>query len=363
MNHHDGQRELEWLPAGQGFAPEALVHWQGKVQGQPLETVLPGVHTVVLGPHAGVALPGELRPFIASGLSRRQQYDYADWNTGPLGRAWAAATPGLLFIENPHARLVQDPNRPPPSDPLAMLREFHARLARQRAGEPGISFAGVDAVRPLSFAGAEFLPAPPDEAGWQALGRALAQCRRLGWAPYQAAVSEVLERRLALAPQRPLLLLSLHDTMNTRMGPDGALDQARAPAERLPDWVNFGNLGDAHGEAPAGTAESTLSLAPQRLRRIVAAWQQALQAPAGAFTLNTPYRGAYETQHWGALVRRRGAAGSGALQLEFRRETLLGAEAVAWLRRPGRDWPPLDTAHLQRTAQALSQAVLIEVAA
>ena len=64
--------------------------------------------TIVLGPHAGARFPAELQPFVDATLTRRKQYDYSDVITSSLGRAWAAANPGVVFVENPHSRLALD---------------------------------------------------------------------------------------------------------------------------------------------------------------------------------------------------------------------------------------------------------------
>lgn len=109
--------------------------------------------------------------------------------TSSLGRAWAAADPGVVFVENPHSRLVLDPNRSPPADVMPGLREFFVRLQRQRAGEK-IPFGGIDAVFK------------------------------------------------ARKPGTALRVISLHDIMNTKMRADGAIVVERPAADRLPQLVN-----------------------------------------------------------------------------------------------------------------------------
>ena len=80
-------------------------------------------------------MPGDwdLLPPGDPALTRRKQYDYSDAITSPLGRAWAAADPAVIFVECPHSRVVLDPNRAPPADAMSSLREFFRRLERLRA--------------------------------------------------------------------------------------------------------------------------------------------------------------------------------------------------------------------------------------
>lgn len=322
--------DLLWLDAGRTHGFDDLVFWQDRGR-KPFEAVASDIRTVVLGPHASAAFPAELKPFIAPGLTRRKQFDFSDVLTSALGRAWAAADPTLVFIENPHSRLVMDPNRAPPDQPLQGLREFWARLARQRAGEKGVSFAGVDAIRPITFSGEDVLLEPADEGGWAALARALSLSHALGPQAYGAAVESVIDKVCANGAGQGLLVISLHDTMNTQMRADGAIVVERPEADRLPAWVNLGNRGNEQGEG------SAVSLPAPALRRLAADWARALGAAPGEISLNVPYKGAHETLRWGQALA--GQAHSGALQAEFRREALLGPAATIHLQQPGTDWP------------------------
>ena len=180
---------IDWIPAGQQFGFDDLVFWQGKGEA-PFSAVAKRIDTIVLGPHASARFPAELRPFVDAGLTRRKQYDYSDVITSSLGRAWAAADPGVVFVESPHSRLAHDPNRAPPADVMSGLREFFARLERQRAGEK-VAFGGIDAVRPITFSGETVLRPPADEAEWSALA-----ARAGGGAPPRARrVSRCLRQR------------------------------------------------------------------------------------------------------------------------------------------------------------------------
>jgi N-formylglutamate amidohydrolase len=348
-------KELLWIEAGRRFRPEELVFWQARGR-RALSEVAEGVDTLVLGPHASAAFPAELRPHIAPALSLRKQCDYSDCLTATLGRAWAAADAGVVYIENPVSRLVQDANRAPPADALGGLQEFFRRLARQRAGEPA-GFGGVDAIRPITFSGEDVLLEPASPAEWQALGELLRDAAERTVAVYRACCEQVLELLVEKRPPgAPLRVISLHDTMNTKMRADGAIVVERPAEDRLPDWMNLGNRGDEQGDE----AGEPLSLSGAELRRIARAWAQALglseEDGQRAIRLNKPYKGAYETQHFGALLRPLGQAQIGALQLEFRREALLDSAALARLHGPGQDWPEPDAAHLQAIAAALAQA-------
>ncbi|MFN9574417.1 MAG: N-formylglutamate amidohydrolase [Betaproteobacteria bacterium] len=239
--------DLLWIDAGRRFGFDDLVFRHDRQR--PFAQVAGAIDTIVLGPHASAAFPAELRPFIAPALTRRKQCDFSDIITASLGRAWVAADPRVVYVENPVSRLVLDPNRAPPADPIAGLREFYRRLARQRAGEP-VGFGGVDAVRPITFGGEDVLVEPDSAAAWQTLATTLADVAARTVTAYRACCDEVLrtviERRPANAPLR---VFSLHDTMNTKMRADGAIVVERAPADRLPLWAKLCNNCDSQFKA------------------------------------------------------------------------------------------------------------------
>eukprot|EP00966_Prymnesium_polylepis_P123186 2847981-Prymnesium_polylepis.1 len=81
-------RAIEWYRGA--FTFDEMVFWYGKGQGVSFEEAIAKVDTIVTGPHAGVAFPEEFKPFVSDRLTRRNQYDYSDVATGPVGRAWAA---------------------------------------------------------------------------------------------------------------------------------------------------------------------------------------------------------------------------------------------------------------------------------
>jgi hypothetical protein len=348
---------IDWIPAGQSYDFDELVFWQGKGS-VPFDAAAARIDTLVFGPHAGARFPAELQPFVDTALTRRKQYDYSDIITSPLGRAWAAADPGVVFVECPHSRVVLDPNRAPPAEAMAGLRAFFDRLKRQRGGE-SVGFAGVDAIRPITFSGETVLRQPASEAEWAALAGALAAARRLGHDAYRSTCNHVFETVLEARPRdAALVVVGLHDTMNTKMRTDGALVVERPVADRLPALVNFGNKGDAQGEF----VSEPLSLGAMEMRRIAKAWAQGFElgadAQATAISLNHPYKGGYEIGHYGALLAALQRPHVGAFQVEFLREVLLGPRATGHLQRPGADWPEVDPSHLDGIVAALVAAGL-----
>jgi len=350
--------DLWMLPAGQGHTDNELVHWHGKGH-RSLLAALSEVDTVVLAPHAGAAFPAEWQAFLAPGLSRRQQMDFSDCLTGPLARAWADANARVLAIENPHSRLVSDPNRSPSATPMQDLAECFRRLRQTETGElPALG--GVDGIRPITFSGQPVLLEPSDDTQWQAFERIWRQTCAQGVDVYRQLARDLVAQCLTLCQARgqPLRVFSLHDTMNTKMRPDGALVVERPAADRLPSWLNLGNVGGPEGEAE-DTRPNTLEAV--HARELRGRFEEALQGlerhAEPAVTLNQPYKGAFETQWFGALLRSKAPPGSGAVQLEFLREVLLGPEATAHLHQSGTDWPAPDLTRLTRIGQALAAAL------
>ncbi|MFY7865268.1 N-formylglutamate amidohydrolase [Roseateles sp.] len=341
---------LLWIESGRRFAPAELMHWQGSAS---LQARAASVDTLVLGPHASAAFPAELRPFINPALTRRQQCDFSDCTTAVLGRLWAQADAGVIYIENPHARLALDANRAPPPHWLADLQEFFRRLRLQQSGQTQ-SFSGIDAIRPISFSGMPVLLEPQNAEEWTALADALSQCISQGIAVYRQACEQVLRTVMAARPGKPVRVISLHDTMNTQMREDGALLQPRPAADQLPAWVNFGTLADEQGEVVDEAHPPSYPGASAR--QLLRLWSENLGAEPSDFSLNRPYKGAYETRHFAELLRAHGAPHSGAIQVEFRREALLGEAATACLQKAGEDWPEPELPHLQKIAQALAEA-------
>jgi hypothetical protein len=346
---------LLWIDADRKFGFEDLVFFQGRGT-QDFAARAAHIDTIVLGPHASAAFPVELQDFIAPDLTLRKQCDFSDIITASLGRAWVEADPHVVYIENPMSRLIQDPNRAPATDPMGALREFYQRLKEQRAGAK-ISFSGVDAIRPITFSGEQVLVEPVNHKQWQVLEGILSSAVRRGVEVYTECCEQVLFQVLAArAPEAPLLLISLHDTMNTKMRDDGAIVIERPVADRLPRWVNFGNGGNTEGEVD----NEPVTLDAGTLRRLASAWADAFRLEGAerdeSIWLNRPYKGAFETRHFGARLRTRQNPAVGAVQVEFLRESLLGHAAVETLQQPGSDWPVVNSMHLKKIATALAWA-------
>lgn len=386
----DGDGGLAWVEAGRRFDLDDITWFSGKGE-RPLEEVLPAVDTIVTGPHASAALPEELRPYVAPGLTRRLQFDFSDMSTSAVGRRWAEIDPHVLFVENPHPRAVRDPNRPRPADLEADLREAFRRL---ESGEHRPSIVGVDAVRPVTFGYLPLLRRPGDDLGWRLLAVALTEAAALGVDVYERARDDLVQRVVeakcraltsldpATTPAaevrsaRMLFVLALHDTMNFTALPDGAIAGERAPADRLPDLVALSNRGDEAGEVRAsasgellGAGEMT-TVRPRWLRAVATAYRRAFGAwSPGDVALNRPYLGGNEIQAAGRVLAEleprtvvRHADGSriglvlGAFQDEFLRERLVGPEVTATLMQPGGSWPEVPAGHVADLAEKLRRA-------
>jgi len=355
---------LEWIPAGKTYSFEDVVFWHGKDIGKPFEELVGQIDTIVSGPHASAAFPEELKPFVSDALTRRKQHDYSDVITGPVGRAWVACDPHVVFVENPHSRVVLDPNRARPDNVSCTLKECFSRLRRQRAGESDVTFNGVDAVRPVTFSAEDVLMEPQNDGEWQECISALSTAAELGPLKYSEALEQVFEIVLAARSEGSLTFVALHDTNNFKMRPDGALVIERPAADRLPSFVNFGNLGDAVGDAKNN--EPTSTAGPQ-MRSIAAAWgksfgleQDFMQPAEHAYeehiSFNRPYGGGHELREWSTKFREAGFERIKAFQVEFERGALLGPIAAEALLSPGEDWPHVDVAHVQAVAQKLKVA-------
>jgi hypothetical protein len=361
-----------WLPEGRQFTPEEIVFFR-RQETIPLRDALPRFDVLVTGPHATAAIPAELKPFLSRRLTRRKQFDFSDVSTSAIGRRWAQIDSHVLYVENPHPRLVLDPNRRSPSDLEADLRVAFARIRAAGPGQP-VNLDGVDAVRPVTFAFEPVLLEPVGQAGWCRLVRQLRNCAARGTDVYTATrdrlLGELLRARCPAALTPMLHVVSLHDTMAAVVRPDGAITNARSPLECLPQLVSVANMGDARGEPPtaAGGVPSgpPVTIAPRELRRIAAAFRVAAGVPpmlGGRFVaMNRVYRGGWETiaagrqthcRNWTPLSHGSHSSRIGAYMAEFAREVLLDPLALTTLSSPGTNWPPQEPAHVDRMAQLL----------
>jgi N-formylglutamate amidohydrolase len=356
----------QFLPPGRRFTPDELVFYADP-DDRDLGDALAEADLLVSTPHAGSLIPGELAGLLAPGLTKRLQFDFTDLATGPVARAWARTDRRIVYVENPHPRLVRDPNRDKPADLAATLGEAFARVA---AAGPGhrVDLSGVDAIRPVMF---NFMPLLTPPAGQEELTRmakAFAAAADQGLGVYERTrddlVSRMLEAKLKRARDTgapaALFTLSFHDTMNHTATPDGAVATERAPADRLPGVVALSNRGDAQGEPRAA---EPVTMHPELIRRLAQAHREgfAVTDPSHV-ALNQPYLGSYEVTTFGALFRETAsdaeAAGLtlGAVQAEFRREYLLGDQATADLLRPGTDWPTPPASHTRQLAACMQRS-------
>lgn len=349
------QAGLEWITAGRHFGFDDLVFWQAKGS-QPFEAAAAGIDTILCGPHSSAAFPAELRPFIDPALTRRKQFDFSDDSIAALGRAWAAADPAVVYVENPVSRLIMDPNRPQVNRIEPGLRQAFAALAGARGGT-AVNLSGIDTVRPVTFSGEPVLLEPQDDAGLAALVAVLEDCADRGPRRYARLRDSLIDRVLsARGSHQGLIVLSLHDTMNTQMTADGAIIRPRPEVDRLPWLVNLGNRGDRTGAGPADEVTLPTGAMRRLAAAFVAAWQIPPDKAEAAVTLNHPYKGAHETISIGARLREPTRRKVGAVQVEFLRETLLGPATTARLMSPGSDWPATDQDHLAKVVAALCLA-------
>lgn len=382
QDQHSG---LDWVPEGRAFGFDDLVFYRGKGE-VPFEAVAGRIDLVLTGPHATAAIPRELEPFLQPGLTRRQQHDFSDSSTSDLCRRWVEVDPRAVYVEFPHHRMLFDPNRDWPTDPEAALREFYARHEAHSSGAK-VTFNGIDSIRPVSFSGVSFLRRPADNSEWHRLMAVVDDLGKRGAGPYARVRDEVIERvfeakcahlhsldmdRASIADfnsARMLHVQCVHDTMNATLGSDGAVDQDKPRGDWLPSIVSLGNRGDGLGDArpPARglpmPREDVPTIDGPQFRSLQHALALAFEVPGheieGALALNSPYLGAFECQAIGRLLRTLVPQGvvrhaslekvlhirAGAYQAEFLRETLMGPENAACVRRPGTDWPATDRDH------------------
>jgi hypothetical protein len=386
---------IVWIPAGRTFAFDDIVTFAGKGE-VAFEEVAHRIDLILTGAHATGAIPRELEPFIEPAMTQRKQLDYSDLTTKAIARRWAGIDPHVVYIENPYPRLVFDQNRPPPPDPEATLREIFARVNRSEAGEK-VSYAGLDAIRPVTFANERILQEPVDNDQWSrlvALLRELADRGSWHFSRIRDQVIEtVFEHKCSYLHRLPIETLTaadlhsalnlhvqcVHDTMNTKALPNGAIDQPReSAADLLPGIVALSNRGDVVAGEPRPRDDGkpldpadVPTIAPAALRAVRRAMQLAhgvsdadLEANIG---LNRPYFGSYEIQALApklremavrSIVRHHGGArvlslSLGTYQSEFLREYLLGPANTQAIKTPGNDWPEEQDEHIESVAAKL----------
>ncbi|RKR76379.1 N-formylglutamate amidohydrolase [Frondihabitans australicus] len=374
----DGARVL--IPAGTTFTSDDITFWKGKADGgRTLDDAIAAADLLVSCPHAGAAIPEELDRFLAPEFTRRLQYDFTDVSTSAVVRRWAEIDERIVAVENPHPRMIRDPNRAKPADLTADLRKAFARVEKAGRGVK-TDLTGVDAIRPVTFSFYPLITPPTDEAGLQELADTFSTTADRGLGVYERTRDELIERfpQAALdaaargGESRTFTTLSFHDTMNHTTRVDGAIDVDRDPADRLPAVVALSNRGDAEGER---RGDNVVTMDPARLRRLAGAHRRAFGAafdePDDAVQLNVPYLGSQEIIQAGArfdAVREQRqpqepATAHGApdlaldaVQSEFLREFLLGPENTSVLTQPGEGWITPDDARVDAIAQACRSA-------
>lgn len=350
------------LPAGTKYTSADLTFYADP-EHRSLDDALAEADLLVSCPHSGAAIPAELGEFLAPEFTRRLQFDFSDCSTAPVVRRWAQLDPRIVYVENPHPRMLRDPNRAEPVDLYENLREAFARVRAAGAWNK-VDLTGVDAIRPVTFSFFPLLREPADDAGLRRLAETFAEVAERGLGVYERTRDDLVDRMVELAfdkarrtgKQVEFNTLSFHDTMNHTTTRDGAVNVARAEADRLPDVVALSNRGDRSGE-PRG--DNPVSMDPAALRALAAAHRTGFSvAEPDAVALNQPYLGSQEIISAGARFRalgsRAAAAGVllGAVQAEFRREFLLGPALTAHLQAPGVDWPEPEPERVDWLARA-----------
>lgn len=277
-------------------------------------------------------------------------------------REWARNDRRIVAVINPHPRLVRDPNRARPVD---IAGDLTAAIERTRAAGPWqrVDLSGVDAIRPVTFSFFPILEVPTDDAELDRLVRTFVEVGERGLGVYERTRDELTERFVAekLRTGGRFTRLSFHDTMNTTTTREGAVDVLRAPEDRLPAVVALSNRGDARGDQRDPADPPTMD--PERLRALADVHRAGFRVEQpDAVALNTPYLGSQEIRAAGARFREladpaaEAALELDAVQAEFLREYLLGADAVDELHRPGTDWIHEDPTHVREVATACRRA-------
>jgi hypothetical protein len=292
---------------------------------------------------------------------------------------------------------VFDQNRPHPVNPEKDLREIFNRIRKNQAGAK-MAYAGVDSVRPVTFADELIIKEPETDKHWKILLAAMLNCAANGAFFYAKVrddvINTVIEKKCAylhrltiekmtvsqLHSALRLQVQCFHDTMNARVYPDGAVGNIREPADRLPLLVCFSNRGNAKGEDRVKddgsrlAASDGLTITADQLIVIKRAYQAAFDIANekldDMMALNRPYYGGYEVQVLGnrlralardSVVKHKSgiktlSLTTGAYQAEYLRETLLGSENTEIISKPGTGWPDENPEHINELAEKLKAA-------
>lgn len=353
------------IPSGTVYTPEEITFY-ARPESRSLDQAIAEADVLVSCPHSGAAIPAELARFLAPEFTRRLQYDFSDVATSAIVRRWAQIDPRIVYVENPHPRMIRDPNRARPADLAGTLAEA---IERVRAAGPyeRVDLTGVDAIRPVTFSFYPLLTVPETEEEMRELTSTFDAVAERGLGVYEstrdALTERFLEVKLAQARRGEaahFTRLSFHDTMNTTTTREGAVNVPRAEKDRLPNVVALSNRGDAQGDPREG---DPATMDGARVRLLAEAHRRGFRVrDGGDVALNQPYLGSQEIISAGERFRAvsEEAADSGllldAVQAEFLREYLLGEENAEILRRPGVGWVREDPDHVDRIAHACRDA-------
>lgn len=346
------------IPEGTTFTPESITFYKD-MDTRSLAEAIGTADLLVSCPHSGDAIPQELAPFLAPEFTHRLQFDYSDRTTGPIVRKWAELDERIIYVENPHPRLLRDPNRARPADLSAQLREAFARV-RAAGTWNKVDLTGVDTIRPVTFSFFPMLRVPSSDVELEAMVKAFESVAERGLGVYESTRDSIREAMIASASDRVrdggharITTLSFHDTMNHTTTRDGAVNILRAEADQLPQVVALSNRGDERGE---NRGQEPITMDGEALRVLAECHRTGFDVEAEAHVaLNKPYLGSQEivasgerfrdlTEGSFTLAVGSGTLALGAVQAEFLREYLLGEAATAALQQPGTDWPQEDTA-------------------
>lgn len=377
LNREEHGSTPAYIPAGKSGDPE-LIWYPGKESGKAFKDIdLAQVDVIIGGPHSSAIYAAELKPFISKDLSRRKQFDFSDVATAAVGRAWVQADYGnVVFVENPHSRLLFDPNRQSMALHNAEFEEFKQMKAYSPVKPSGEAWSFFKAS---TFGGAAVLDAAKlqgcSEATFNQLVAAMTAAKE-GPEKYEAClnhvVSAVCEAKKKLsAASKSLDVISLHDTMNTKCNDNGSITKERPAEDLLPLLASF--------DGPmVGTKDAGTNLNPcegNRIHKVATAWAQAFATKKGEaisaskevkeaalrkyepdddIKFCVPYNGANESKQTYA------ACSEGldlyVYQVEFNREVIVGPEATGVLKAPGTNWPVVDAAHVESVAKKLASA-------
>lgn len=374
------------IPAGTTFLPGDLIHYWAPHK-RSFEEALADADVVVTGPHSGVGIPAELGPFLAPEFTKRLQLDFSDLTAGEVATRWAAIDPRVIYLENPHHRLVRDSNRPQPVELRAALRQAFERIGdagsdgsaeagsvgdarsveRARSAHEAQSaswpdLTGVDAVRPITLGGSPVLRPPKSERELSALAEAFHAAALQGVAVYENTRDDLIDRLVAVKLEQaerrgdPTLMtvLSLHDEISQFAGPDGAVTVTRHNASRRPPVLSLSNRGDHNGD---NIGRGSITMRAKSFRQLGHGFRSGFHTlDSDDVVLNQSALSSHESMVVAEKLRTYGVQAAivglelSAAQLEFDRDYLLGSAGTAELQRPGTGWVESDDNWLNRVA-------------